>query len=320
MLSQTAQAPVLLAASETVRRPTSAVYEITKPRITRLVTVTAGVGFGMGALGRSWSMGDLFLAGLACLGGTALSSGGANALNQWMERARDAVMPRTVGRPLPQGRITPARAAGAGLAMCIAGVALLWAGVGATPALISLATILIYLAVYTPSKTVTPLSTLIGAVPGALPPVIGWTAARADLGIAAMADPGCWALFLIMFVWQVPHFLAIAWMYRDDYAAGGYKVLPCVDPDGSRTAAAILAWSALLVPVTIAPAALVRLGPGPGYVAVALATGLAFFYLAARLTRTRTREDARTTFIASVIHLPLLLLVLVADSLIAAIW
>lgn len=320
-MSQTAQAPVVvLAAPESARRPSSAVYEITKPRITRLVTITAGVGFGLGALGRPWSLGELALTGLACLGGTALSSGGANALNQWMERGRDAIMPRTAGRPLPQGRISPAGAAFAGAAMCVAGVVVLWAAIGAVPALTSLATILIYLALYTPSKTISPLSTLVGAVPGALPPVIGWTAARADLGLAALADPGCWALFLIMFVWQIPHFLAIAWMYRDDYAVGGYKVLPCVDPDGSRTAAAILAWSALLVPVTIAPAALIRLGPGPGYVAVALVTGLAFFYLAARLTRTRTREDARTTFIASVIHLPLLLLVLVADSLIAAIW
>jgi protoheme IX farnesyltransferase len=317
-LSQTAHVAAFSGEPRTVPGQFESLVELTKPRITRLVTVTSGVGFALGALGRPWSWAELAASAVGCLGGTALSSAGANALNQWMERGRDAVMPRTAGRPLPQGRVTPEQAAACGVAASVLGVGVLWVASGVVPAMVSLATILIYLLLYTPSKVVTPLSTLIGAVPGALPPIIGWTAARGDAG--SLLDPGAWSLFLIMFVWQVPHFLAIAWMYRDDYAAGGYKVLPCVDPDGSRTAAAILAWSALLMPITLAPLVLLRYGPGPGYAAVALVTGGGCFWLAGRLARSRTREHARAAFFASIVHLPLILLVLVADSAIAALW
>ena len=297
-----------------------ALVEATKPRITKMVAVTAGVGFLAGAVGRSWTFTDFLVSGAGCLLGTALSSGGANTLNQWMERDRDARMHRTRSRPLPSGRVTPARALAAGVVLSLAGLGVLWAAAGPVAALVSLATIVTYLAVYTPLKPVTPLATLIGAVPGALPPLIGWVSARPEAGFAALSDPGAWALFLIMFVWQVPHFLAIAWMYREDYARGGYRVLPAVDPSGWGTSAAILVWTAVLVPVTVAPAALMRDGPGPGYVAVALVTGVAFLALAVRLCRQRTRELARATFVASIIHLPVLLVVLVADTAITAIW
>ncbi|MCC6660721.1 MAG: protoheme IX farnesyltransferase [Phycisphaerales bacterium] len=299
--------------------------ELTKPRITKMVTVTAAVGFGTGALARSWSWGELIVSGSVCLIGTALSSAGASTLNQWMERDRDAAMPRTVGRPLPTGRVTPSEALSLGVSLCVLGVVVLWAGVGLVPAMVSLTTILWYLLLYTTSKPLTPLSTLIGAVPGALPPLIGWTAARSDLGTAALMDPGGWSLFLLMFVWQIPHFLAIAWMYRDDYAAGGYRVLPSVDPDGSRTAATILAWAALLIPITLAPVVLMGWsgaggGPGPAYAVVAIVTGGVFFWLAARLARTRTREHARAAFLGSIIHLPLILVVLVADCIAGTVW
>ncbi len=303
-----------------LRRVLGEIIETTKPRITKMVAVTAGVGFAVGALGRTWAVGEFLLAALWCLLGTALSSAGANTLNQWMERERDARMTRTAARPLPEGRITPAQAFVAGVLMAGAGVGLLWAASGVVAASISLGTIAVYLLLYTPLKPVTSLATLVGAVPGALPPLIGWAAANEPSGWSSLADPGAWALFLIMFVWQIPHFLAIAWMYREDYAQGGYRVLPMGDTTGNWTAASILAWTVVLVPVTLAPVALMEVGPGPGYFVTALGTGLAFLYLALRLARWRTRELARATFIASIIHLPLLLVVLVADTMIAAIW
>jgi protoheme IX farnesyltransferase len=305
----------------------SAWIETTKPRITRLVTITSAVGFLMSLLARSARAGieDWRLVGMAaagCLVGTALSAGGANSLNQWIERHRDARMPRTAERPIPRGRISPHAVLFGGAAACVAGVLTLWAASGPVPALVALATITMYLGLYTPLKPWTPLATIVGAVPGALPPVIGWTAAALGEGSASLAEPAAWALFLIMFVWQVPHFLAIAWLYREDYALGGYRVLPVDDPRGVRTAAAILAWTILLVPVTAAPVVLMpaNAGPGQGYVTVAIATSLGFLWLALRLARSRTRNDAKATFIASIIHLPVLLVVLVADSAAAVIW
>lgn len=302
------------------RRVVAAVVETTKPRITKLVVVTAGVGFALGALGRSWSAAELVLAGTWCLLGTALCSGGANALNQWMERERDARMSRTACRPLPEGRLTPGQVLSAGLLMGACGAGVLWWGSGAVAATVALATIGVYLLAYTPLKPVTPLATLVGAVPGALPPLIGWASADAGAGWRSLATPGAWALFLILFVWQIPHFLAIAWMYREDYARGGYRVLPTGPGSESWASAVILAWSALLVPVTLAPGALMDRGPGPGYFVAALASGLGFLLLSARLCRVRTREAARAAFVGSIVHLPLLLVVLVADAAISALW
>lgn len=295
----------------------AAIVELTKPRITRMVTVTSAVGFALSALGRPWTGADLAVAAAGCIAGTALSASGANALNQWMERGRDAVMPRTCQRPLPTARVTPRTALAAGVALCAAGVALLLATCGPAAACVSLATILIYLLAYTPLKPVTALNTLVGAVPGALPPLIGWTAvptATGETDPRLLAELGGWSLFLIMLVWQIPHFLAIAWMYRDDYAKGGYRMMPLLDPDGRATSTTILVWAGALVPVSVAPAALMDGRLSPVFMLVAALTGLGFFWLCVKLFRERTRPRARTVFLASIAHLPLLLIAMVVDA------
>lgn len=295
-----------------------ALIEASKPRITRLVTITSGVGFVLAALTRRWEFADLVLTAAGALAGTALSASGANALNQWMERERDALMPRTCDRPLPQRRLEPQTALAAGSILAAAGVGLLWALCGAVPALVSLTTVLVYLLLYTPLKPVTPLATLVGAVPGALPPLIGWTAAAAT-GARSLTEPGALILFAIMFIWQIPHFLAIAWMYKDDYRAGGYKVLPVVDQDGRRTARSIVLWSVALVPVTVAPVVLMHGAVAVVYGVLAGAMGVAYLYLCLRVLIGRQRGDARRAFIASVIHLPVLMAAMVAFSVLSRI-
>lgn len=306
-----------------VRATSAAVIELTKPRITRLVTVTAAVGFVMAALGREWSLPELAMSFLGCIAGTALSSSGANTLNMWLERRRDAVMPRTASRPLPEGRISPQGALLTGVVLSLAGVLCLLLLAGPAAAAVSLVTIAWYVLLYTPLKPITPLNTLVGAVPGALPPLIGWTATAPVFGydhlagLTSLALPGGWSLFLLMFVWQIPHFLAIAWMYRDEYAAGGYRMMPIVDPDGRATSTTILVWSVALLAVTIAPALIMSDRLGWGYGAVAAASGVAFIGLCIRLARSRTRVNARRVFLASILHLPLLLVAMVGDALLS---
>lgn len=282
-----------------------------------MVTITAGVGFAMAAVSRAWQPTDLIVAAIGCLTGTALSAAGANALNMWMERRRDSLMHRTASRPLPSGRLTARAALLTGVSLCIVGIGALWAACGPCPAAISAATIITYLSLYTPSKPLTPLSTLIGAVPGALPPLIGW-AAGSSQGWAALIEPGGWSLFLIMFVWQVPHFLAIAWLYRDDYARGGHRVMPVLDPTGRHTAATILIWTACLIPVLLWPVVAMPHVAGPVYGVTALVGGLAFLVYAVRFARTRARTDAKAAFLASVVMLPLVLISMVAESLVRA--
>ncbi len=296
-----------------------AIVETTKPRITRLVTITSLVGFGMAALeryagGHRWAFGELALLVLGTTLGTALSAAGANSLNQWMERDRDALMQRTSTRPLPEGRLTPSSVRTAGLALSLLGVLTLLLLAGVVPAFVSLACVALYVWVYTPSKPVTATSTLIGAVPGALPPLIGWSAVSATPGLAALVEPGALVLFTIMFVWQLPHFLAIGWMYREDYARGGYRVLPALERGEHRTAVAIGLTAPLLVALTLAPAWALPSLLGPGYLAAALLTGGAFLMLCARLAAARRRELARPVFIASIVHLPILLCAMVADG------
>lgn len=300
------------AAAPTDAAQAAALYETTKPGITRLVTITSALGFGLAALQHRPE-------GLALLGGlvaatlaTGLAAAGANTLNQWMERARDARMPRTAGRPLPSGRVTPGAVLACGLSLCVAGVSLAAALVGVVPAALIAATVLSYLLVYTPSKPATWTSTWIGAFPGALPPVIGWSCAAP--GWVALADPAPWVLFAIMYVWQIPHFLAIAWMYREDYAAGGYRVLPVLDRTGALTSGMMLAWAAVFLPVSIAPALVVASVPGWIALPVAAVSGVAFLVLVARVARTRAIADARRAFFASIMHLPLLLVALVLDA------
>jgi protoheme IX farnesyltransferase len=299
------------AASIAAPSPLAAIWEATKPRITRLVTITSGIGFTLAALPRRWEWTELAVTATAVLLGTGLSAAGANALNQWLERDRDALMPRTCNRPLPEQRLSPAAALAAGSVLAVAGVGLLWGLCGPAPALVSLTTVLVYLLLYTPLKPVTPHATLVGAVPGALPPLIGYSAAAAT-GLRSLIEPGALALFAIMFIWQIPHFLAIAWMYRDDYAKGGYRVLPVVDSDGRRTGRAMVLWAALLIPAAMAPAWTMKPVAAWAYGLLALAMGVGYLLLVVRAAQSKERVDARRAFIASVIHLPLLLMLIVA--------
>jgi heme o synthase len=306
--------------------------ELTKPRITRLVTMTAAVGYALALPSRSWTTAELALSAATCILGTALSSSGANALNQWIERHRDARMPRTAHRPLPAGNLLPFEALAVGITTSILGVATLAIFNGLAAALVSLVTILIYVLVYTPTKPLTPLNTLIGAIPGALPPLIGWAAAMSLGTSAAVLAPttleappvaqawyssllmqGGWSLFALMFVWQLPHFLAIAWMYRHDYQAGGFKMLPLYDQTGKLTALTIFVTSLLLLPATLWPAWALPNVLSKGYAAVALVTGIIYIGLCFHLARSMTTPRARLVFFASIIHLPILLLAMVAE-------
>jgi protoheme IX farnesyltransferase len=271
---------------------------------------------------QKWLTSDLALSAAGCLTGTALSAAGASALNQWWERARDARMPRTASRPLPQGRTSPALAACSGVGLCVAGVALLYALSGMAPALVSLATILLYVLVYTPLKPITTVATIIGAIPGALPPLIGWTAgsvAGQSSTSGALGQAGGWSLFLLMFVWQIPHFLAIAWMYKDDYAKGGFKMLPLTDPTGRRTAGTVLLWAAALLPATIAPALTMHDRLSLFYPAIAAATGVLYLSTALKFNAQVSRDSAKRVFFASIIHLPVLLVAMVSDALVTRI-
>jgi len=273
--------------------------ELTKPRITALVTFTALVGFVTGAGG------DIAVTALAAaLVGTALVAAGAAVFNQVLERETDARMLRTRLRPLPAGRVRPVEAAALGSALTAVGLLLLLWRSGSLAAAVALATWSSYLFLYTPLKRRTPLATLVGAVPGALPPVIGWAAARQSL------DGGAFLLFAILFLWQVPHFLAIAWLYRDDYARAGLPMLPVLDRDGSFTGRQAAVHSLALLLVSLTPAA-AGLGSSV-YLAGAFALGVALTLFALRLATARDDAAARALFLASVLYLPALLSLLLA--------
>lgn len=318
---------VVEAASPTTTPPDTLfalLVELSKPRITRLVTMTAGVGYVLAIVGSSVAPLALAISAIGCLAGTALSSAGANALNQWMEISRDGLMPRTRLRPLPTGRMTPRAALIAGLVFSVLGVAMLAALCGLAAALVSLTTILVYVLLYTPTKPITPINTLIGAVPGALPPLIGWCAAATLAGAtpwyASLLDPAGWTLFALMFVWQLPHFLAIAWMYKDDYAAGGHRMLSWYDPTGRYTGWVIVGTAMILLPATLLPAKAMPGVLGTPYVVIAAATGLVYLAFCLRLLRGMHRPQARVVFFASIIHLPVLLLAMTAEALARAIF
>ena len=297
-------APGLYASVSTaapVSRPAYAdLAALTKPRITALVTLTALLGFVMGAPG-AISLADL----LPALLGTALVAAGASALNMLLERETDARMHRTRDRPLPAGRLRPSDATVLGGALTLAGLATLYFLAGPLPAALALATWLSYLFLYTPLKPRTSLSTLVGAVPGALPPVIGWSAARGSV------DGGAVVLFAILFLWQIPHFLAIAWIYRDDYARGGLPMLPVVDRDGRVTGRQIVANSLALALVSATPTAAGM--TGPLYLAGALALGGALVFFALRAAAARSLACARQLFLASVLYLTALCALMILD-------
>jgi protoheme IX farnesyltransferase len=312
-------APTVL--TPNVPAPWASILEAGKPGITRLVTITSLVGFVLSALATNWTFGSLALAAVGCALGTALSALGANTLNEWVERDLDARMPRTAHRPLPQQRIAPRLALFCGLLESLLGLAVLALANNLWASAVSLVCIVTYIAVYTPLKLRSPISTLVGAIPGALPPVIGWTAGAGHslpASTAAVLQIGGWSLFALMFVWQIPHFLAIAWMYREDYSLGGFKVLAVQDPTGKRTASNMLLWSIFLIPATLLPVWTMPSRVGPVYATLATLFGLAFLYLSARFFTQRTRPAARKVFFASIIHLPVLLMALVAESLVRA--
>lgn len=266
--------------------------ELAKPRITFLVVVTAAVGYAVGP--------GSFDAGVfvALVVGTAFLSGGSSALNQVWERASDALMERTRNRPIPSGRISPADARNFGLVLCAGGLALL-AAAQPLAALLGLAAAASYVLAYTPLKRRSSLCTVVGAIPGALPPMMGWAACRGTL------DPGAWALFALMFLWQLPHFLAIGWIYRDDYARGGFPMLTVTDRDGTSTGRQMVLYSAALLPVTFFAGALVS--AGPVYLWSALVLGLMFLGCALRFAWTKAVTSARWLFLVSILYLPLLL-------------
>lgn len=272
-----------------------------KPRINVLVLVTTAVGYGVAARGQAqWGL-------LAwTLAGTALAAAGASALNQYVERDADRRMRRTAGRPLPAGRMAPWRALVFGISLASAGVALLALMANATAALLGLATVVLYVAVYTPLKPRTGLCTLVGAIPGAIPPMMGYAAATGRV------DAGAWALFGILFLWQLPHFLAIAWLYREDYARAGFPMLPVGDIDGAATGRQIVLYTVALIPVSLVPTLLGM--TGGLYFFGALGLGLLFLAAGVAMALGRQRPNARRLLLASVAYLPALLALLIADS------
>lgn len=275
------------------------VFELVKARLSLLVLSTTLVGFllGQGSNPISW----LVLS--ATLVGTALSACGAAALNQWWERDYDSMMKRTRERPLPAGRMHAADALMFGVFFSAFGVACLLLFVNILSGVLAALTIAIYVLVYTPMKRVSTLNTLVGAIPGALPPLIGWVAATNTMSL-----PG-WVLFTILWFWQMPHFLAIAWMYRDEYASAGFVVLTGRDPDGGMTARQSSLYTLCLLVVSLAPA-MIRLN-SPIYFFAALALGIGFLALALNFAWHRSRPAARLLFFGSILYLPLLLALLV---------
>jgi protoheme IX farnesyltransferase len=237
--------------------------------------------------------------------GTALVAGGASAFNQVIERDADGLMRRTRLRPLPDGRLAPGEAVGFAAILSIAGLLVLAAGVNMLAAGVALATLVSYAAIYTPLKRRSSFATVIGAIPGALPPVIGWAAAADAL------SQGAWILFGIVFLWQLPHFLAIAWMYREDYARAGFPMLPVIEPDGRSTARQAVVYAAALLPLALAPT-LVGMS-GVVYFTGALTLTLIFLGMSIRFAATRSVRDARRLFFTSIIYLPILWALMIAD-------
>ena len=273
---------------------------LAKPRLNVLVVVSAAAGYAM-AGGGADGAGPLAWTVL----GTGLVAAGASAFNQIMERHSDALMHRTRQRPMPDGRVAVGEAMAFAFLLSAAGLLGLAAGVNALAAAVALATLASYTVVYTPLKPRTSFATVIGAIPGALPPVIGWAAASNQL------SQGAWVLFGIVFLWQLPHFLAIAWIYKDDYARAGFPMLPVVDPGGRSTARQAVIYTAALLPVALAPT-LIGMS-GAVYFGGALVLTLAFLGFSIRFAMTRTAADARRLFFASITYLPLLWLLMIGD-------
>jgi protoheme IX farnesyltransferase len=291
----------ILSTNAAERSWTAVFSDLVKARLTTLVLMTTAVGFYIGERGAMDFI--LFFNALAA---TALVASGASALNQLLEREYDAKMRRTQNRPLPSGRLQPTTVMIFGGVSSVAGLVYLAFAVNLLTSVLGAVTLVSYLFIYTPLKRMTWANTLVGAVPGALPPLMGWTAARNELNGEG------WALFAILFFWQLPHFFAIAWMYRDEYAKAGFKMLPNVDADGRRTAEQSISNTLALLAVSMCP--FVFKMAGTIYLTGAIILGAGFLFCAIQFSRQLTLSRARQLFLASIIYLPLLLALMVWDK------
>ena len=284
-----------------LRERVAAYLELTKPRITFLIVLTAAAGFCLGAKGAL-----NYVVMFHALLGIALLSSGIATLNQYMERDLDSLMRRTATRPLPSGKLMPWEAFIFGTALTVAAEIHLALFVNPLTALLGVTVVVGYLFCYTPLKTRTSLSTVVGAFPGAMPPLMGWTAASGQMGLEA------WTLFAILFLWQFPHFLAIAWMYREDYARAGIVMLPVIEPEGRLTGQQIVLWTLMLIPVSLVPTALGTSGMVYFYGAILLGALFLCSSLAAALSG--SRQSARRLLLASVLYLPVLFALMVINQ------
>lgn len=292
----------LAAARETgLRERLSAFTELTKPRIAFMLVLSSAAGFYMGTGGRFDAL--VFVHAMI---GIALLAFGVATLNQYIERRTDAFMKRTASRPLPTGRVTPAEAFVFGALQCAVAEVYLYFLVNPLTAILGLSVIVGYVLMYTPLKPVTTASTAIGAVPGAMPPLMGWTAASDEITL------GAWILFVFLFLWQFPHFFAIAWMYKDQYANAGIKMLPVVDPDGKLTARQIVMFTMMMAAVSLAPFFFGM--TGWVYPVVATVLGGWFMWQSIRTASAKSPETARKLLMVSVIYLPLVFLSMVLDK------
>ncbi|MFL6192812.1 MAG: heme o synthase [Thermoanaerobaculia bacterium] len=279
-------------------------WEMTKPGITLMVVLTAGLGF---LLAEQDSFSFMLL--VHALLGTGLVSAGASVLNHVLERETDALMTRTANRPLPTGRMDPDTALLFGVVLSILGLGDLALGTNLLTALLGAVALAGYVFVYTPLKRISSLATVIGAVPGAIPPMMGWSAVRNEL------DPAAWVLFGILFFWQLPHFLAIAWLCREDYARGGFPMLPVLDPEGVRTGRQAILYGAALVPISLLPSLLGLMGTV--YFVGALAFGLIYLGFSFGFAASRSNPGARRLMLASLLYFPGLLLVMLLDRVVS---
>ncbi len=284
----------------------SAYLELCKPRILTLVLVTTALGYFLGGKGIHSVAHFLWT-----LIGSGLVCAGASALNHYLERDVDSLMKRTRNRPLPMGILAPSAALSFGISLVLSGVMLLFWKVNLLTAFLGLLTAFLYVVVYTPMKRLSWLNTTFGAIPGALPPVGGWTAATGELNM------GAWVLFLILFVWQHPHFYAIAWMFKEDYRQAGFKMLPVIDATNTKTFTHILIFSAVLIPISIAPTLVGLSGIYYMIGAFILSTGLLMTSIV--FYRTKSYQDARRLLKSTVLYLPLLLALIILDTIILSI-
>lgn len=273
---------------------------LTKPRVTWLILASTAVGYYFGAR-FGWNFWTLF----HTIMGTCLIASGTAALNQWYERGADAKMKRTEKRPLPSGRLDERKAFWFAVALSVVGFAELCLGANVLTGLLGLFTLITYLFAYTPMKQKSPHSTTVGAIPGAMPPIIGFA------GAAGVLTWEAWILGAILFLWQFPHFYAIAWMYRDDYEAAGIRMLPVIEPDGESTARRIVWCSVAMIPLSLLPRFFAM--AGNLYVVGAVLAGCWFLYASSKILQDRTRVRARSVLLASVIYLPILYGLLVLD-------